>query len=171
MAVLPAYVLCYTSMSESRDVKEPHCSIWIWNYIGRYIYRLPPLPRILCPSPLLLIVAIQGRIQDFWRGGGSILGLKAKKGGGGPRGGPTLGPMLKSLYRGPKGGGGSGPPGPPWIHYCYWGVRPVTHILSFSLGAICRPAPPSNGFVYVHLDLVQRLTALTCIPRDYRSVF
>ena len=34
-------------------------------------------------------------------------------------GGPTLGPMLKSLHRGPKGGG-SGPPGPPpWIrHYC-----------------------------------------------------
>ena len=27
-------------------------------------------------------------------------------------GGPTLGPMLKSLHRGPKGGG-SGPPGPP----------------------------------------------------------
>ena len=24
----------------------------------------------------------QGRIQDFWEGGGSILGLQAKKGGG-----------------------------------------------------------------------------------------
>ena len=35
--------------------------------------------------------------------GGSILGLQAKKGG------PTLGPVLKSLHRGPKGGG-SGPP-------------------------------------------------------------
>ena len=30
---------------------------------------------------------------------GPILGLQAKKGGG-----PTLGPMLKSLHRGPKGG-------------------------------------------------------------------
>ena len=41
------------------------------------------------------------------------------KGGGG---GPTLGPMLKGLHRGPKvgvgGGGGSGPPAPPpWIRY------------------------------------------------------
>ena len=33
-------------------------------------------------------------------GGGSIIGLHAKKGGG-----PALGPMLKSLQRGPKGGG------------------------------------------------------------------
>ena len=36
---------------------------------------------------------------------GSILGLQAKKGGG-----PTLGPMLESLHRGPKGG--SRPPAP-----------------------------------------------------------
>ena len=38
---------------------------------------------------------------------GSILGLPAKRGGGCP----TLGPMLKSLHRGPNGGG-SGPPPP-----------------------------------------------------------
>ena len=55
-------------------------------------------------SDPLKMIEVQGRIQDFWKGGGSILGLQAKKGGGGPRGGPTLGPMLKSLHRGPKGG-------------------------------------------------------------------
>ena len=37
----------------------------------------------------------------------------SKKGGGGPRGGPTLGPMLKSLHRGPKGGGVRTPWTPP----------------------------------------------------------
>ena len=41
-------------------------------------------------------------------GGGSISGLQAKGGAGG---GPILGPMLKSLQRGPKRG--SGPPAPP----------------------------------------------------------
>ena len=46
-----------------------------------------------------------GTDPGFLKGGGSILGLQAKEGGG-PRGGPTLGPMLKSLHRGPKGGGG-----------------------------------------------------------------
>ena len=40
-----------------------------------------------------------------------ILGLQAKKGG------PTLGPMLKSLHRGPKGGGGVRTPPPPRIRY------------------------------------------------------
>ena len=44
---------------------------------------------------------------------GSILGLQAKKGG------PTLGPMLKSLHRGPKGGGPDPLP-PPWIRH--WGL-------------------------------------------------
>ena len=48
---------------------------------------------------------LRGGSRIFERGGGSILGLQAKKGGGGPRGGPTLGPMLKSLHRGPKEGG------------------------------------------------------------------
>ena len=52
------------------------------------------------------IKCYQGRIQDFLKGG-SIIDLQAKKGG------PVLGPMLKSLHRGPKGGGGCGPPGPP----------------------------------------------------------
>ena len=49
-------------------------------------------------------VTQQGRIQDFSKGGGSILGLQAKKKGGGPEGGPTLGSMLKSLHSGPKRG-------------------------------------------------------------------
>ena len=35
----------------------------------------------------------QGRIQDFKRGGGGILGLQAKKDGS--MRGPILGPMLK----------------------------------------------------------------------------
>ena len=39
-------------------------------------------------------------------GGGAILGLQAKKrGGGGPGWGPILGPMLNILHSGPKGGG------------------------------------------------------------------
>ena len=42
---------------------------------------------------------MQGRIQDFGKGGGGILGLQTKGGG------PTLCSMLKSLYRGPKKGG------------------------------------------------------------------
>ena len=57
---------------------------------------------------------LQGRIQDFWKvdgwggvGWGSILGLQAKKRkGGAPGGGPTLGPMLKTLQPGPKKGAG-----------------------------------------------------------------
>ena len=44
----------------------------------------------------------------FERGGGSRLGLQAKKGGGGP----ILGPMLKSLHRGTKGGVQTPPPPP-----------------------------------------------------------
>ena len=44
-------------------------------------------------------------------GGGSRLGLQAKKGG--PDGGPILGPMLKSLHRATKGGGGPDPLDPP----------------------------------------------------------
>ena len=42
----------------------------------------------------------------------SILGLQAKQGGGAGAG-PTLGPMLKNLHRGPEiGGGPHGPPPP-----------------------------------------------------------
>ena len=41
----------------------------------------------------------------FWKGRGyNLLGLHAKRGGGGS-GGPALVPMLKSLHREPKGGG------------------------------------------------------------------
>ena len=42
-------------------------------------------------------------------GGGSRLGLPAKKGGG-PDGGPILGPMLKSLHLGTRGGVLTPPP-------------------------------------------------------------
>ena len=44
----------------------------------------------------------RGGSRIFERGGGSRLGLPAKKGG--PDGGPILGPMLKNLHRGTKGG-------------------------------------------------------------------
>ena len=51
--------------------------------------------------------------------GGVHLRSTSKKRGGGPRGGPALGPMLKSLHRGPKGGGPDPlDPPPPWIRYC-----------------------------------------------------
>ena len=53
-----------------------------------------------------------GADPGFLKGGVHLRSTR-KKGGGGPRGGPTLGLMLKSLHRGPKGGGGAGPPGPP----------------------------------------------------------
>ena len=56
-------------------------------------------------------VGLRGGSRIFERGGGSILGLHAKKGG--PGGGKMLGPMLKSLHRGPKGGGGPDPLDPP----------------------------------------------------------
>ena len=44
----------------------------------------------------------------FLKGGVQIRSTKStskKKGGGRPDGGPILGPMLKSLHRGTKGGG------------------------------------------------------------------
>ena len=49
----------------------------------------------------------------IFEGGGVHLRSTSKKGGGSKRGGPTLGPMLKRLHRGPKGGGGPGPLPPP----------------------------------------------------------
>ena len=62
---------------------------------------------------------------------GSILGLQAKKGGG-----PTLGPMLKSLHRGPKGGGGVRTPWTP-------------------------PPPPGSATVYIeHKAAIYNLTTL-----------
>ena len=66
-----------------------------------------------------------------------ILGLQAKKGGG-----PTLGPMLKSLHRGPKGGVRTPPPPPGSatgyrgkrrINACYWGSFCIQHDMSWQL--------------------------------------
>ena len=48
-------------------------------------------------------------------GGGSNLGLHAKKG---VQGGPALDAMVRSLHRGSKGGGGVKTPRPPWIRPC-----------------------------------------------------
>ena len=48
----------------------------------------------------------------FLKGGGVQIRSTSKKGG--PDGGPILGPMLKSLHRGTKGGGGD-PLDPPRI--------------------------------------------------------
>ena len=53
----------------------------------------------------------RGGSRIFQKGGGVHLRSTSKKKGRGPGGGPTLGPMLKSLHSGQKGG--SGPPGPP----------------------------------------------------------
>ena len=47
---------------------------------------------------------IAGADPGFLKVGGGGGGGQAK-GGGVQGGGPTLGPMLKSLHRGPKGGG------------------------------------------------------------------
>ena len=46
-------------------------------------------------------------------GGGSILGLQAKKRGRGPGGGPTLGPMLKTYIVAQNGGQTPWTPPPP----------------------------------------------------------
>ena len=55
---------------------------------------------------------MQGRIQDFLKGGGSILGLQAKRGGG--KRGSNFGPNVKKPTSWPKRGGGDpGPLDPP----------------------------------------------------------
>ena len=54
----------------------------------------------------------QGRMQGVGTGEGQRTRSPRKKRGGGP----ALGPMLKSLHRGPKGGSRTPPP-PPWIRY------------------------------------------------------
>ena len=58
-----------------------------------------------------IYIYIKGGSRIFERGVHLRSTSKKKGGGGGPRGGLTLGPMLKSLHRGPKGG--AGPPAPP----------------------------------------------------------
>ena len=82
----------------------------------------------------------QGRIQDLERGGGSIIGLQAKKGG--PGGGPTFGPMLKSLQRGQKG---DGPP-PPRIRSCILYMGWLSHS-SLGLGML-------NAFDVLFIGLI-----------------
>ena len=60
---------------------------------------------------MLIIVQVEsGADPGFFKrwGGGHLRSTSKRKGG--PRGGPTLGPMLKRLHRGPKWGGESGPP-------------------------------------------------------------
>ena len=46
---------------------------------------------------------LQGRIQDFLKGGGVQIRSSSKKGG--PDGGPILGPMLKAYIVAQRGGG------------------------------------------------------------------
>ena len=95
------------------------------------------------------VLELQGRIQDFWKGGGGsrrgykifhkhpppldiarvtsstgsatcILGLRAKKGGG-----SNFGPNVKKPTSWPKRGG-SGPPGPPRIRH--WTRSPSAYL-------------------------------------------
>ena len=61
---------------------------------------------------LIAYLQVAGADPGFLkRGGGASIGLQAKKGDSG--GGPILGPMLKSLHRGPKGGSSPPDPDPP----------------------------------------------------------
>ena len=64
----------------------------------------------------------QGRIQDFWKGGGSILGLQAKKKGGGSKRGSNFGPNVKKPTSWPKRGGGVRTP---WTPHGSATVTPV----------------------------------------------
>ena len=64
------------------------------------------------------------------------------------RGGPTLGPMLKSLHRGPKGGGPDPlDPPPPWIrHWCTSSAMnpgAVTHHLQAAVRGVGGPSNTS----------------------------
>ena len=70
-----------------------------------------------------------GADPGFLKGGGVHFRSTSKKKGG-PRGGTTLGPMLKSLHHGPKGG--AGPPGPPLGPL----LRPVVYIPPLPLAVI-----------------------------------
>ena len=54
--------------------------------------------------PARTVSATHPRIFEKKGGGILFLALQAKTRGGGPGGGSTLGPMLKSLQRGPKRG-------------------------------------------------------------------
>ena len=62
-------------------------------------------------------------MQDFGKGGGGPSYVYTQGGGGSV--GPAVGPMLRSLYRGPKrGGGGKDPPGPHLTsHWKKWKIR------------------------------------------------
>ena len=75
----------------------------------------------------------EGRIQDIWKGGGGVQ-IRSTSKKGGPDGGPILGPMLKSLHRGTKGG--SRPP-PPWIRPCFYSHTTgyvLQNLMSWDLG-------------------------------------
>ena len=51
-----------------------------------------------------------GADPGFLKGGGGVQIRSTSKKGGRPDGGPILGPMLKSLHRGTKGGVQTPPP-------------------------------------------------------------
>ena len=68
----------------------------------------PPLDIVRVTSPALRKIEKRPHSWTFTKGGG-----------------PTLGPMLKSLHRGPKGGGPDPlDPPPPWIRHCYYPEGP-----------------------------------------------
>ena len=69
-------------------------------------------------------------MQDFFKGGSNLC-LQEKKGV--PEGGPILGPMLKSLHRGSKrGGGGSGLSGCAPDYYNYARTKWAACLLSLN---------------------------------------
>ena len=82
------------------------------------------------PVSCEIATTARGGSRIFERGGGSRLGLQAKRGGGAD-GGSILGPMLKSLHRGTKGGGQTpwtkGGARPPSADHCHGG-RPVSSV-------------------------------------------
>ena len=108
-----------TTLCQTREVQKRRFHTNCYFYWSNY--GIPFFEAAYTGELYILVIAFlrhtqcRGGSRIFERGG-SILGLQAK---GGARGGPTLGPMLKSLHRGPKGGGIRAPwTPPPWIRYC-----------------------------------------------------
>ena len=119
---------------------------------------------------LYYIIRGRSRIYEKW---GAILGLQAKKWWGGP----ILGPMLKGLHIGPKGGGGgSGPPGPPpppdppMIMIQLYQLRQMFFVcipigygdLTFDLTAYTHGAV-SDFAQALSLVMIQRITDIKCL--------